>query len=67
MTPLPSSYYITQIREGAFNLIYFDVAQINVRIYIVVVLFYFWFNFYFLLFLGMVMYDNEFKTKENKF
>ena len=24
------------------------------------------FNFYFLLFFGMVMYDNEFKTKENK-
>ena len=32
----------------------------------VVVQFYFWFNFYFLLFLGMVMYDNEFKTKEKK-
>ena len=25
-----------------------------------------WFKFYFLLFLGMVMYDNEFETKENK-
>ena len=32
----------------------------------VVVQFYFWFKFYFLLFLGMVMYDNEFKTKEKK-
>ena len=32
----------------------------------VVVQFYPWFNFYFLLFLGMVMYDNEFQTKENK-
>ena len=25
-----------------------------------------WFKFSFLLFLGMVMYDNEFETKENK-
>ena len=25
-----------------------------------------WFKFYFPLFWGMVMYDNEFKTKENK-
>ena len=31
-----------------------------------VVQFYRWFKFYFLLFLGMVMYDNEFETKENK-
>ena len=28
--------------------------------------FYPWFKFYFPLFLGMVMYDNEFETKENK-
>ena len=28
--------------------------------------FYPWFKFYFLLFLGMVMYGNEFETKENK-
>ena len=27
--------------------------------------FYPWFKFYFPLFLGMVMYDNEFETKEN--
>ena len=32
----------------------------------VVVQFYPWFRFYFLLFLGMVMCGNEFKTKENK-
>ena len=32
----------------------------------VVVQFYPWFKFYFPLFLGMVMYDNEFKTKKNK-
>ena len=31
----------------------------------VVVQFYPWFKFYFPLFLGMVMYDNEFETKEN--
>ena len=32
----------------------------------VVVQFFPWFKFYFPLFWGMVMYDNEFKTKENK-
>ena len=32
----------------------------------IVVQFYPWFKFYFPLFLGMVMYDNEFETKENK-
>ena len=32
----------------------------------VVVQFYPWFKFYFPLFLGMVMYDNEFETKGNK-
>ena len=28
--------------------------------------FYPWFKFYFSLFWGMVIYDNEFRTKENK-
>ena len=32
----------------------------------VVVKFYAWFKFYFPLFLGMVINDNEFETKENK-
>ena len=32
----------------------------------VVVQFYIWFKFYFPSFLGMVMSDNEFETKENK-
>ena len=32
----------------------------------VVVQIYLWFKFYFLLFLGIVMYDNEIETKENK-
>ena len=32
----------------------------------VVVQVYPWFNFYFLLFLCMVIYDNEFETKDNK-
>ena len=31
----------------------------------VVVQFYPWFKFYFPLFLGMVMYDNEFETMNN--
>ena len=46
------------------------IMQINtfeVTLYVhVVVQFYRWFKFYFPLFRGMVMYDNEFKTKENK-
>ena len=37
----------------------------NYHVY-VVVQFYPWFNFYFPLFLGMVMHDTEFETKENK-
>ena len=32
----------------------------------VVVQFYPWFKFYFPLFLGLVIYDNKFETKENK-
>ena len=47
-----------------------DVAKNKERnlgcVIYVVVQFYPWFNFYFLLFLGMVIYDNELKTKENK-
>ena len=37
----------------------------EVRIF-VVVQFYPWFKFHFSLFWGMVIYDNEFRTKENK-
>ena len=37
----------------------------RVWVYVVVVQFYPWFQFFFSLFLGMVMYDNEFETKEN--
>ena len=37
------------------------------KLYIyVAVQFYPWFKFYFPLFWGMVMYDNEFETKENE-
>ena len=39
--------------------------QLNLDAY-VVAQFCPWFKFYFLLFLGMVMYDNEFETKEYK-
>ena len=35
-------------------------------VYYVVVQFCPWFKFYFPLFLGMVMYDNEFETMKNK-
>ena len=52
--------YFVKISMGHFYIfsVGFDVN--------VVVQFCFWFNFYFLLFLGMVIYDNEFKTKEKK-
>ena len=40
--------------------------QLNFNVYDVVQ-FYPWFKFYFLLFMGMVMYGDEFETKENKF
>ena len=44
-----------------------EVSSLETKFYIyVVVQFYPWFKFYFPLFLGMVMYDNEFETKENK-
>ena len=42
------------IAVGFVSLIYVEVQ------------FYPWFNFYFPLFLGMVIYDNEFETKGNK-
>ena len=46
---------------------YFLIAVIDLFVSVyVVVQFYPWFKFYFLLFLGMLMHDNELKTKENK-
>ena len=56
-----------QLREFS---IYFFIPPRLVQTYeihiFVVVQFYPWFKFYFLLFLGMVMYDNDLQTKENK-
>ena len=43
-----------------------NTKTVEINIAYVVVQFYPWFKFYFPLFLGMVMYDNEFETKENK-
>ena len=45
--------------------VYERVGILQVDVY-VVVQFYPWFKFSFLLFLGMVMYDNEIETKEKK-
>ena len=51
----------------SFLVLDFSFFQIVFLCYIyVVVQFYPWFEFYFLLFLGVVMFDNEFETKENK-
>ena len=46
---------IMQIKEGVIS-----------RGVYVVVQFYPWFNFYFLLLWGMLIYDNEINTKEDK-
>ena len=43
----------------------FNITCQHLYVY-VVVKFYPWFKFYFLLFLGIVMYDDEFETKESK-
>ena len=48
-----------------FQASYSSISKSSSGMY-VVVQFYPWFNFYFPLFLGMVIYDNEFETKENK-
>ena len=48
-----SSLWLTQMR----------LCKLNIH---GVVQSYPWFKFYFLLFLGIVMYDNEFETKESK-
>ena len=45
---------------------FFFISFLSVLFGDVVVQFYPWFNFYFLLFLGMIVCDNEFETKENK-
>ena len=49
-------------------LLYFFVnLKFMFLIHVYVVLqFYPWFKFYFLLFLGIIMYDNEFETKKNR-
>ena len=46
-------------------LLYFTWWWLSTGVY-VIVKFYPWFKFYFPLFLGMVINDNEFETKENK-
>ena len=45
---------------------FFSFVKHNDTILYVVVQFYPWFKFYFPLFLGMVIYDNEFETMKNK-
>ena len=46
--------------------LHFDRCKLSFAEIYVVVQFCPWFKFYFLLFLGMVMYDNEFETMKNK-
>ena len=51
----------------SFRVLDFSFFQIVFFCYIyVVVQFYPWFECYFLLFLGVVMYENEFERKETK-
>ena len=50
------------------RIVFLYVSYIDIfGIVYVVVQFFPWFKFYFPLFSGMVMCDNEFETKENKF
>ena len=46
--------------------LHFDRCKLSFAEIYVVVQFCPWFKFYFLLFLGMVIYDNEFETTKNK-
>ena len=57
---------IMNIRKGFLHQGQFESTYIIETLVYVVVQFYPWFKFYFLLFWGMVIYDNEFKTKGNK-
>ena len=59
------SYLIVKcILQTIFRMIFQSPDEKNLEY--VVVQFYPWFKFYFPLFWGMVMSDNEFKTKGNK-
>ena len=52
--------------KTTMHILSLNTKTVEINIAYVVVQFYPWFKFYFPLFLGMVMYDNEFETKENK-
>ena len=58
-------YFKVKTRVVSSSIIMCEILTFRFGTY-VVVQFYPWFKFYFPLFLGMVMYDNEFETKENK-
>ena len=51
--------------SGRVGIMQINTVEVTLYVY-VVVQFYPWFKFYFPLFWGMVIYDNEFKTKGNK-
>ena len=62
--------HIYQFRQSSSNygstVLFFLNLKFMFLIHVyIVVQFYPWFKFSFLLFLGIVMYDNEFETKEN--
>ena len=58
-------YFKVKTRVVSSSIIMCEILTFRFGTY-VVVQFYPWFKFYFPLFLGMVMYDNEFETTENK-
>ena len=53
-------------KNGYKKAIIVRIYVLSTKIVFVVVQFYLWFNFYFLLLWGLVMYENEFKTRENR-
>ena len=66
MDPVHESGPWTRSKEGAHGPLVHVLSSPGSSEVLVVVQFYPWFNFYFLLFLGMVICDNEFETNENK-
>ena len=58
-------YFKVKTRVVSSSIIMCEILTFRFGTY-VVVQFYPWFKFYFPLFLDMVMYHNEFETKENK-
>ena len=61
----PESQCAISIHDLIYEVLRFASHYRVIAVY-VVVQFYLWFNFDFVLFFSMLLYDNEYKTKENQ-